>query len=387
MGNRYRYLDGLRGVGAVMVCLLHVTLQFGIREPYNIELAFFDGQLAVFVFFYISGFVLASTYSRSEIMPTGLMIARTIRLLIPAFAACIFSLAIWLILFPKVPLGDLPNSKGNFAAIWNFIADAFVFTPLLGHGSSSLFGWVPGLGDVIRSQPNMNPALWTISVELIGSVLVIFMVKVQKKLSQSLFFLLNVLFAAFFIRSLLLPFVLGVFFYYFRPPSGWRGAGIVAGMLIVAAFLISLQASNSVTTGQTLFWAIDIAGDDYAFPAQSAFSVQKTFAAFLIFLAVMISTSIQSFLSTKPFRFLGRASFALYLTHYPLIVLLYSRKEFFLGDFSILANNTLMLAVYFSLLLVAVGIFMRVDRKAIDFSHAVGAWIMKRKKSVLAPAE
>src|SRR3954464_10780151 len=93
--RRLKFLDGLRGWGAVFVVLFHVFSEglpvdaaIGGRLPYLVP---FNGTLAVLVFFVVSGFSLSVRYLADGDIRPWLRIAagRYLRLAIPIFAACL----------------------------------------------------------------------------------------------------------------------------------------------------------------------------------------------------------------------------------------------------------------------------------------------------------
>src|SRR5262249_19664836 len=92
--QRYVFLDGLRGWGAVAVLLFHYLVQV---FPTDAETAsvlrriiFLNGSMAVWVFFVVSGFSLSIGYveRRDARALARLAIGRYPRLAIPVFSAC-----------------------------------------------------------------------------------------------------------------------------------------------------------------------------------------------------------------------------------------------------------------------------------------------------------
>src|SRR5690349_6390800 len=87
--GKVEYLEGLRGVAAMQVLLLHFLTGFlpgtvsRVWPPFNLA---FDGHTAVYVFFLISGTVLTPSFARPGSFPVKLA-RRVVRLGIPVAAA------------------------------------------------------------------------------------------------------------------------------------------------------------------------------------------------------------------------------------------------------------------------------------------------------------
>jgi len=110
LGTRYAHLDGLRGIAALIVVSLHGILAFDFALytglpadshgawdirisglPFLLPLA---GDYAVCLFFALSGFVLAHSFSRTNLGASALIVKRYARLCLPILAACLSSWAL-----------------------------------------------------------------------------------------------------------------------------------------------------------------------------------------------------------------------------------------------------------------------------------------------------
>src|ERR1017187_3352351 len=100
--HRFRSLDALRGIAALVVVVQHVMLALpdGIRGQLGfIELAFaMAARFAVMLFFVLSGFVLSLPYFAGKNLAYGpYLVRRFCRLYLPfAFAVLISALLCWL---------------------------------------------------------------------------------------------------------------------------------------------------------------------------------------------------------------------------------------------------------------------------------------------------
>ena len=172
--ERLRFLDGLRGWGAVVVLFFHVfsdglplNASFGAALYYLIP---FNGMVAVFVFFVVSGFSLSARYlADGDIHPWLRIVAgRYVRLVIPIGAAC-------LIVHMVMVSGFIAPPAERLAKFDRFLT----FDPTIAHLLKfSLF-------DVFFSynffQSYIGP-LWTMSVELAGSFVVLLAILVVRPL-------------------------------------------------------------------------------------------------------------------------------------------------------------------------------------------------------------
>ncbi|CAK1362713.1 uncharacterized protein RHO25_007033 [Cercospora beticola] len=171
------WLDGLRGVAALMVVLQHeqAMVYMGHAFCYHwpeqtspaswpiLRLAFSGGSFAVVVFFVISGYVvprrllrLLQEHRQAEFIEAlnSAVIRRHGRLLMPAMLSALFILLFYWI------TGIDPNWSGGFAD--NFFAE--------------LWGWVKDCFQVLNYftafASYYNRVTWTIIIELKGSVMV-----------------------------------------------------------------------------------------------------------------------------------------------------------------------------------------------------------------------
>jgi hypothetical protein len=74
MTTRVRYLEGLRGIAALQVVLLHFVTAFAPNAAEHAPAplpVLFDGHTAVYVFFLISGAVLTPSFARRSLAQSG----------------------------------------------------------------------------------------------------------------------------------------------------------------------------------------------------------------------------------------------------------------------------------------------------------------------------
>ena len=362
--ERLYYLDGLRGVGAAQVVLMHLTqLVVSFSRPVPPWYWLFDGQLAVFIFFPISGFVLTGLYDRSTTTVRAQFVSRAVRLFIPATASIGLAVLVWGLLQFVYPMnvGFLHSTGVDFEQAKALLEDVLIYTPLVGYPESSLFLGVPGIGEKIARSVHVNPILWTISVEFIGSVLVIALSAIKRRTTYRwVWTAVSIGAAVYCSRSLLSAFPLAFLLYHYRPPtfrSIWAWPCLVGAL--AGAWAIEAAAIN----GSYYDWAEWLARQAVLLPTQSAFSVQLATAGFLIFLAVLTSGPAQTLLSTAPFRFLGRVSFPLYLAHWPMLFVFIAVRSAF--------GPTAALVAFSFGVMVAVWLMLRVDDAATALARRI----------------
>ena len=292
--DRLRFLDGLRGWGALVVLLAHV---FGEGFPINAHvtailarMGIFNAGLAVWVFFIVSGFSLSIGFCRRRDASTltGIALGRHARLAIPILGASLLLYLFFTLDLVPVPEHRLPIFR--------------TFLPTS-----------PTLWDVIRFSlfdvffaydfaTTLIPSLWTMPFEFWGSAL-----------------------------------VLGALFTVGRfNRRGWIYAalGVVAYLIhpIYAAFVVGLVLSEVHASGyvernpgasRPVFLVLFLIGVFCAglLPAEGGqYPAAYLLVACMLTAASVFAQPISRFLSGGFSRFLGRISFPLYLIHGPLFL-------------------------------------------------------------------
>jgi peptidoglycan/LPS O-acetylase OafA/YrhL len=306
--TRLAGLDGIRGLAALFVVVNHIFLR--AFPGYPVDSApfwaawFIYGRFAVVVFIVLSGFSLALSPARSGWQLAGIsrFAHRRAERILPAYwAALVFSLLVaWLIL-PQ-PGQGVPNAKS-----------------VLVHGLL-----LQDLFDV-RSP---NRAFWTIAIEAqlyvvfplllltirrvnaIAMVAAVTLVVATVDILGSHFSQLNGLLA----RSspdLTALFAVGVMAAGILTTTQRRRSWPWHWLALAAAFpvIATISAKGSVWTNDHLFW-VDLA-------------LGPSIGCLLAALATDRPAALVHALDTRPLRSLGSFSYSLYLTHAPIVVVLY----------------------------------------------------------------
>ncbi|QDO97195.1 acyltransferase [Ferrovibrio terrae] len=330
--QRIQYLDGLRGWAALFVLFHHLLLAFAPdgREsalhtsPVSAPLGFLtDGPLAVAIFFILSGIVLTAAVTSAQerglhLRLGPLLVKRWLRLGIPIFVAGLLVLALFTVgLDRSIAIGWA--SESSFMRSF--------FPP--GYDPSLLLVLKEAfIASFLGPTPPHDPVLWTIRIEFAGSVLV---------------FLLALLLPAGRLR-LAAAVVTGVALavvpadWPSRIPLGWIGNYCALFALGVALFeLLRLHHQRGgrndpwrdafgftlLALGLVLYPLFGIRVYDVAaIPpviGEAPLLGGSQLRAVLVVAGVLLSPSLQLFLSNATSAFLGRVSFGLYLLHAPLI--------------------------------------------------------------------
>jgi peptidoglycan/LPS O-acetylase OafA/YrhL len=299
--GRLDVLDGLRGWAALSVVLFHVfwetfgALVPGFRNPVTGFLC--DGQLAVCVFFVLSGEALSAAFfaGKGEASTIRLAIKRYPRLAIPILASCLIVLALdrFGLAFSREAATII--ERGDWMGEW------LNFPPTLGHVLRY------ALFDVFVSaeyQHAVNPMLWTMKVELMGSFLVFALLLAWRRLSRPRLLVLTVFVAAaaapLEMANYLSCFLAGLTF------ADWRARGVFAPLAQRFGWW-SLAAIGAIAAADGLLHWIGAAQG-------------KAIVAVLLALAVYLSPQASAFFCGRLSRGLGRISFPLYLIQFPVLM-------------------------------------------------------------------
>ena len=343
--RRLVFLDGLRGWGAVFVLLYHV---FCDGLPINNTVAGllknlvpFSGVLAVLVFFVVSGFSLSFRYLADARLQSWCSIAagRYLRLAIPIFATCL--------------IVHLIMVSGFVAPAWQrlpLFQPFFNFAPTIGHLLKfSLF-------DVFfayRPEETYAGPLWTMSIELIGSFVVLFAILVLRPLPLRALCLAALSCAV----LMLVP---------------WQNAGYLALFPAGAALADCFNRGWIEALPRPAALMLFLFG--CLSPLVLAYNPSIWSVATVLPLVVgsIALPSIRAWLSNAVSAYLGRLSFPLYLMHGPVLCFIGEPLTREAGD-----GVALKLLVQFAVVLLsfaAAAAFVPVNEFAVGLARRFGTW-------------
>ena len=382
---RLHYLDTLRGLASVQVLLSHSMLAFFIgpafASPWSGTLVgylaasplffLFDGASAVCIFFVLSGYVLTPVFTHSRATNGAIIGSRFLRLGIPAIAGCAFSAILFQVFGgynetagPVAKSWWLADGWRPSADLW-FLKDALINGIILGFQNSSILQWFgfPAASLASMADSYVTP-LWTLSVEFYGSILVLLMARAR---SWTLLILATIILG----RTYLLCFLVGHVAARFdlggkRLLVPWpvAAAAAAAGLaLCLTSHFWSPEAVVNFCSRPVQFLPpCPLAKPDY---------LMRVYGATVFTVGIMQCAPVRTFLAHERLRALGRLSFPIYLTHWPII--------FGLGSFSLVllaprvgALPARLLAMIISIVvtILAARYFEPVDQLALRVSRA-----------------
>jgi peptidoglycan/LPS O-acetylase OafA/YrhL len=343
------WIEGLRGLAALQVILLHYAATFlpvfarvegvahyGWEKAASTSPWFFviDGNSAVYLFFIMSGFVLAQSFGRSTLNFWWQLVKRFLRLFLPVLAASMFALGLLLLVgSPKAAAYGITYSgwlNYNYQNPLTFLAvlkDFVLGSMLLGYDDLSLFTPVNFLKPLLPPiAMALDAPLWTLHIEFWGSLLVLGLIILKQTYASGFWMGCGALLVVFGTHPLVL-FPLGVMLYFLvcQMPSPQNIYIRLFGVFLVGLGVF-ICGTKTVGWVEVLFQKLLPASPLHA---KDNFYWQSEFGAILIFVGALVSRFFRKLLSTRPILWLGRMSFSLYLIHFPILYTL--SLTFFVG--------------------------------------------------------
>jgi peptidoglycan/LPS O-acetylase OafA/YrhL len=378
--SRQTHLDSLRGLAALIVVFVHYLAIFypytifGKQGEYRQHLSleniiFFPpfgllaaGHLAVCLFFILSGYVLSYSHlgesQRGHIIIASI-IKRPIRLGGLVWFTIICSSLLWHYgLFPSSEVADLTSSKPWFSDCYS--------------GNIVFYNFFIDLTTSSFSKGSFyNPPLWTIKIELYGSLMIYFFALVFGRFRYRL--IVCVLLIILFKNKLYQGFWIGLFFadiiknHTFQNPIRLHKINYFWLLMI---FFIYLSSYPSEVTQEFL------KGTIYAYlPDDKGFGGgYPMLSAVLIFILILLNNRIKQYLNLPALQFLGHISYGLYTTHFLIMASLSSWLFLFLTNF--LSYNLSFIIVLLSgmpiIILAAFLVTKYVDNPSIKLANYIG---------------
>ncbi len=329
--KKIQYLEGLRGVAALIVIVHHMACaffpsiifgnwaqehsaleQYIYTTPVNI---LFAGNFAVCVFFVLSGFVLSYSFLKKSYVFSFkklifLFFRRYLRLMVPILTSVYIA---YLLLQNNLILNNNEVIKSTYSYLWlnqyyRFHPD---FSSMLYQGTIGIF--------MSPNETSYNNVLWAMYYEYIGSCFVYIFLMLFK--NNKYRYIAYLLFFIVFLKTYYLAFLLGILLYDLYKHSD----------ILIRFF--SFKFNNLIILITIIvFGGYPIAGwyaIDYPLIKFSNFSLSEMSVLYHILGAVFLigyilyTRKVSSWLSTKYLSFIGRISFSLYLLH-PLVIFSFS---------------------------------------------------------------
>ncbi|MES2445767.1 MAG: acyltransferase [Bacteroidota bacterium] len=370
MNNRLQYLDSTRGVAAFTVLLSHFFGAFvyeGDMAKWNHSIlhSLWHGKGAVSYFFVLSGLVLSYTYFQNEeklkhFNYLDFIIKRVLRIY-PVF------LAVILLSFIAINFFFNPDSIKSLAPATDWIKMFWLNkTSFISMFKESLL--------IVRIPQEPELRLinqdWTLTIELIVSVLVPPLIVITKRSSWMLVIVVLVL-----LRMHTLHWIV----------EFAAGVWISANLHQIRNFFGRI---NFITKFLLLTIALILYTLEFMIDMPEIFSIFLTkLSVVLILILVLCLKRLQNILSIPVLVFLGEISYCLYLCHF--IVILVVAPEIFnwlkynqLTDNFMVTTIVLMVTILCSLLL-AYLLSIIIERPFVSLSRKLSKMIRKNRESII----
>jgi peptidoglycan/LPS O-acetylase OafA/YrhL len=374
-------LESLRGLAALLVVFSHLGFAFypammmgGANAPVHAKFesiimstplnAIVNGHFAVIIFFILSGFVLSYGYFTRSIDLVSAAVKRYFRLVPIVFASVMLSyFLLKLHLYRNDELNLVTHSSwlmmfwqqdtGILDALWQGLVGTFALQP---------------------DPASLNPVLWTIYFELIGSLLVYAILGFVGKDSRR--WIIYAIFTLTFIGTFYVGFIIGMAlcdFFVHKPhifqkighlPKGYKLGGLVAALTLASypAYAPAISDLGLLHASLTVMPSPEINRN-----------ILYAVAGVIIVLLILTSNKIKSVFEFKPFVALGGLSYSLYATH--LLILGSFGASIFLAFKAILPYNLAALATipcFLIIALVVAYLFKRyIDTPSIKLSSSL----------------
>ena len=374
--NKLKYLEGLRGIAAIIVVFHHYTLAFfpafnyGLinqihfgagkfevfvaQTPLNL---FCNGGFAVCLFFILSGYVLSQSYYQNQNpnILSNYAIKRYVRLFIPVSLTILISyLFIKTGLMHNGGIDDITKSgdwlSGSFNkddGLYDLIKNIFI----------NVF---------INRDNKYNPVLWTMTYELLGSFLLFSFLLIIHPIKKNFILYVILIFVLFFTQYYFYSaFILGAFLNKYKINySFFNSKWFLISLLIVGLFFGSYPLGNDIDHTFYRYITFSFIGN---------YDFYHVIGAFFTLFVVLKSLRLQKILSTKFLNHIGKISFSFYLIHFIILCSLscYLFKVFY-PTFGY--NKSVGLAFISSLpviIIISIYYYKYVDKFGIKFSEKI----------------
>jgi peptidoglycan/LPS O-acetylase OafA/YrhL len=336
--HRLSFLDGIRGWGALVVVFYHVFVDAVPIDPLSrkvlCRIVLFNGPLAVWCFFIASGFSLSIGYlsKLDKSVLKRIFLARYLRLTIPIAAAC-FLVYVLCVCNLIPPVGSRPGRLNEFLIHWPSLFETARF---------SFFGVYFNY----NPSSTLDPPLWTMPIELAGSMIVLALLAFSGRRKSRVYIYTATLF-----------FLCAIHFE--------NLAAFVVGLLLAEVYSGRLRSVYIRNVTISRYWLVPIVLAAFFFPYPG--SPFQLIDGTVIVICAAFCDWFKQILSSPLSKFLGGISFALYVTHSPVL--------WALGRLSLFSNQPAFQAVLVRIGFVAVAIgiafiFAPIDRFSVRASRS-----------------
>lgn len=318
--KKVSYLEGLRGICCFIVIIDHCINAFkpdirytGLSDiggalrriiawtPLNI---IYSGIAPVCIFFILSGFVLSLKFNKTKdpFVITSGVIKRYPRLILPILAAMIMMYVLYFLLhkFTGIDRG---------LSLWMAVSQALYYAPF-------------------EHVSLMNYALWTISFEIYGSLLVFSLLAIFGNNKYKFHIYILTFLFLYFNKSFYALFVFGMILSDLLVNQKYHLSRIIRICSFIIGIILSTTpyARDGVELNKGVYSYLNyFSGIEYS----TVYQVMMLTGSMFLFAAILDSSLFKKIFDLEIFLFLGRISFPLYITHSALLtVVAYVLKQY-----------------------------------------------------------
>ncbi len=320
--KKLSHFEGLRGFAALIVVFHHLEYALGLHLDRSVftffqkntesELLsgiiqsilnfFINGELAIYIFFFMSGYVISiRLFDSNKKYLSHAISKRYFRLMPPILGSVLLAyLLMKFNLMYNNELATFLNSTNGFGQFYQF-------------NPNFLAAFKSGIWNILFTSnlEGYNGPLWTMRAEFYGSIICFLFYAIFNKLS---------------FRFLIYPIVV-VGAYYIETP--WLSAFILGLMFCdidhsqnkfnyYMNYFENKILSRLIFVIPTSLLLLCIGRENYEW-FTPAWPCSKLFSSSLIVIIAMKSQHLKKLFSAKPLFFLGKISFSMYLLHWPII--------------------------------------------------------------------
>lgn len=306
--GRVEEIDGIRGWAALCVVVFHLCLEtFSKLHPHFVNpgsFFFFDGPMAVYIFFILSGDALSTPFlsTGKKALLDKMVVKRYFRLVAPiAIVTAITVVAIRIGLTHNEAAASIVHREDWLGIL---MSSDFTMLDAIRYPFLTVFSFSDG-------GKGFNAFLWTMPIELTGSFMVFLYLYVHGKIRHQTMTLAAIIAFTFLANKWYTLFFIGVLFSHLRVTGQLDRirsktlTRIIAPLLVLSAYALEyrfLSVPDITKASSLLDSIIMFAQDD-----------KKFLMATLFLVGAYLSKDLCGFFRNGISRFLGKVSFPIYL--------------------------------------------------------------------------